>query len=114
MAMHEFNKLKKLSDIVSMNEYQNHLEDILWEGNAMIDAGFYLEVYINPDGIDDEDSTDGESFFVFINKEITFEEFTNLKQFSHGSLRKQTMTINVIPNEDELYEDERNQSEDLE
>lgn len=112
MAMHEFNKLKKLSEIISMNEYQDHLEDVLWEGNVMIDEGFYLEVYINPDGIDD-DTSNGHSYYKHINNEITFEELVNLKQFSQGSFRKMTMTINIIPDQNEQFQEKRNLCENI-
>jgi len=111
--MHEFNKLKKLSEMISKDEYQDHLEDVLWEGNVMIDEGFYLEVYINTDGTD-EQTANGQSFYKYINNETPFEEFVNMKQFAKGSFRKMTMTINVIPDQDEQYKKERELSENIE
>lgn len=105
-------KTKRLSDIISKNDYIEHLEDMVWDEDIVIDQGFYLEVYINPDGVySDEDgghSSNGYSIFRYINKDITLGEFLNMDLFAEGSLRDSTMTIFVIPNEDSLFEEERN------
>lgn len=105
-------KTKRLSDIISKNDYIEHLEDMVWDEDIVIDPGFYLEVYINPDGVygdeDGEHSSNGYSIFRYINKDITLGEFLNMDLFAEGSLRDSTMTIFVIPNEDSLFEEERN------
>lgn len=104
-------KVKRLSDIISKNEYVEHLEDIVWDEDVVIDAGFYLEVYINPDGVygdeNGEHSSNGYSIFRYINKDITLGEFLNMDLFAEGSLRDLTMTIYVVPDKDALFADER-------
>ena len=101
-----------MSDIISKNDHVEHLEDMVWDSEIVIDEGFYLEIYINPDGIygdeNSEHSSNGYSMFRYINKDITLGKFLNMDLFSEGSLRDSTMTISVIPNEDSLFEEEWN------
>lgn len=105
------NKAQRLSDIISMNEYVEGLEDIIWDGSVIIDKGFYLEIYINPDGVIPNENGDitanGYSCFRYVNKDVTLDELLKMDDFSEGSLRKFTMTIIVIPNQDPLFTRER-------
>ena len=101
------NKVKRLSDIISMDDYVKGLEDIVWSGEAIIDKGFYLEIYINSDGVipneDSEITSNGYSCFRYINQDVTLDELLTMDDFSEGLLRKFTMTITVIPNKDPLF-----------
>lgn len=103
---------KMLSEFISKEDDTECLEDIVWGKEVIIDEGFYIEVYINIDGVygdeDGEHSSNGYSLFRYINKEISYEDFLNLDLFNEGSLRDSTMTIHVIPSTDKAYEDERN------
>lgn len=112
MSVNTAERTKKLSDIISKDGYIEHLEDIVWNEDIVIDEGFYLEVYINPDGVygdeDGEHSSNGYSLFRYVNKDVTLGEFLNMDLFNEGSLRDSTMTIFVIPNEDSMFEEERN------
>lgn len=112
MSVNTAERTKKLSDIISKDDYIEHLEDIVWNEDIVIDEGFYLEVYINPDGVygdeDSEHSSNGYSLFRYVNKDVTLGEFLNMDLFNEGSLRDSTMTIFVIPNEDSMFEEERN------
>lgn len=95
----------KLIDLIDKNDYIKHLEDEIWNEKILIDEGFYVEVYINPDGI--YQSSNGYSLFRYVNKEISFGDLLKLELFNQGSLKESTMTISIIPNKDISFKEER-------
>jgi hypothetical protein len=87
--------MKRLSEEYNTNEYNEHIEEMLWEESIIIDKGFYLEVYGNSDGKYDEESSEGASYFVYIDKELTYGQFLDI--FSDmGSVKDDTLTIRVM------------------
>lgn len=107
----------KLSNLISMDQATEQIENMVMNENIIIDEGFYLEIYINPDGVycdeDEECSSNGYSLFRHINKSISFGDFLELELFNEGSLKDSTMTINIIPNKDPLYEEDRSMCTNL-
>lgn len=101
--------MKKLSNFYDQNQFMDSVEDVLGSGkdDVLIDVGFYLEGYMNPDGVfnDDEDAhSNGSSLYLYVDVETTFEEMLGLFE---GRLKDQTLTISIIPSVDVTYEEER-------
>lgn len=62
---------------------------------AIIDAGFFLEAYGNPDGVEQDDATDGGSLFFHVDVDTDCDRI--LKVCAHlGSLRDGTLTLRVV------------------
>lgn len=94
--------MTRLSEQYKFNEYQTHIEETLWDANIIIDEGFYLELYGNPDGKYDTESSEGSSHFVYIDQPITYGRLLDV--FSDlGSVKDDTLTIRII-GEDETQE----------
>lgn len=105
---------QKLSDFYSNNEYQKGIEQIWWKKKAKditLDTGYYLEVYVNDDGVD-SGTANGSSTWFYIDKETSmsalFEYFEG-----EGSIKDDTLTIILIPSLDEGYERERGFAEPI-
>lgn len=100
---------KRLSQDYEKDIYEEGIEENLFDANTIIDEGFFLEVYINPDG-KDSDISEGTSYFVYIDRDTTYNEF--IKKFSEagGSIKEDTMKINIIPVDDVSYRVERNEA----
>ncbi|MDF2879616.1 MAG: hypothetical protein K0R54_173 [Clostridiaceae bacterium] len=107
--LHSF-KVKYLSnslECLDLKDFISKLEDEIPNGiNPIFDKGIYIEVYVNPDGIyNEEETSNGFSCFRYIDEPLTYEELLSL--FDEGSLKKDTLTINYIPSDDEDYQQER-------
>lgn len=105
-------KPKTLSDTVSKNHCTDRLEDYFTEDGLIIDKGYYLEIYINPDGVD-SGTSNGRSYFFYVNKPVSVREFLSMDKLKDGNLKDGTMTINLIPAEGDAFEKERMVSERL-
>lgn len=93
-----------LSNMINRDDFIEKLEDNLIDKDIIFDKGFYIEVYINYNGIYSE-SFDGYSIFRYIDEELTYEELLTI--FNDGSLKNETLTINIIPSQDNDYKPER-------
>lgn len=100
----------RLSELTSKDEWRDEVENFLFQcldAKLLIDAGFYLEVYTNPDGVfEDEQSSNGASTFVWIDEDTLFGELLDVFE-DMGRIRDQTLTVSVIPAVDEIYAKER-------
>lgn len=93
-------KLKKLSDFIKKDEVNQNIEEILWDDDIILDEGFYIEVYLS-------DNADSKSIFRYINKDIRYDDFIKLDIFNGNTPKNNTMSINIIPNEEVHYTVER-------
>lgn len=98
--------MKYLSEEFSKNKAEDQLEELIYDGNIIFDKGYYIEVYCNLDGKYDEDSSNGASTFIYLDEEITYNDLIKLFQ-GDGSVKDDTMTINIISDNDPLYSQER-------
>jgi len=88
----------RLTGLVKFGEAATNLEEKLFSADDVIDAGFYLEIYGNPDG-KGSDSADGASLFTYVDREVTYGQL--LKAVSHmGSVRDDELSIRTIGNEE--------------
>jgi hypothetical protein len=105
----------RLSELTGKNERRDEVENFLFvhrNAEIIIDAGFYLEVYTNPDGVfEKEQTSNGASTFIQVDEDTTFGELLDLFE-GEGRIRDQTLTIQVIPAEDESYARERGFAEE--
>lgn len=86
--------MTRLTDHVKIGDAKSNLEDILFSEEIVIDAGFNLEIYGNPDGAT-SDSADGASLFTLVDRDVTFGEL--LAAVNHlGSIRDDTLTIRTV------------------
>jgi len=86
--------MTRLTEHVKIGDAKSNLEDILFSADIVIDAGFNLEIYGNPDGAT-SDSADGASLFTHVDRDVTFGEL--LAAVSHlGSIRDNTLTIRTV------------------
>lgn len=91
--------MNRLSDNFKKTETATCIEDMVWEGDTIIDEGFFLELYGNPDGKYDEESSNGASYFTYIDKDIRYVELLNI--FSYlGAIKDNTLTIRTVGDED--------------
>lgn len=100
------NKVKMLSDFIMKNEINQNVEEILWDNDIIINEGFYVEVYLS-------DNADSKSIFRYINKDIRYDEFIMLDIFNGNTPKNNTMSINIIPNEDINYKTDRDRCTNL-
>jgi len=100
----------RLSELTSKDEWCDEVENFQFQyhdAKILIDAGFYLEVYTNPDGVfEEEQSSNGASTFVWIDEDTLFGELLDVFE-DMGQIRDQTLTVSVIPAEDEIFAKER-------
>lgn len=109
--MYTQKEVKKLSDIVSSDEYVDNLENIIGDTNLLIDKGFYIEIYFNPNGVDITRKHIEETAIYYwrhIDRECTYGDL--LLIFNEGSIRDNTLTFRLIPNEDVFFTKERKKS----
>ena len=71
--------------------------------NCIIPAGTYLEIYCNPDGLHDEDSSNGFSIFIEVDKEISyFDIINNSDMLDSCSVKNDEVRIDIITSDDEF------------
>lgn len=93
---------KKLSEEITSCLFYEQIEEILFNESIIIDKGYCLELYGNPDGKHDSESSNGTSTFIYIDEELTYEEL--LKMFEQlGSVKDDTLTIRIV-DEGEIQE----------
>lgn len=92
--------MQRLSTTVDINTATLNLEDSLFSADIIIDAGFDLEIYGNPDG-KASDSKDGASFFTHIDRDITYGQL--LTVVAHlGSVRKNELSIRTVGSDESI------------
>ncbi|PLS19555.1 hypothetical protein CVD28_03820 [Bacillus sp. M6-12] len=109
-----FYPIQRMSDIIPRDELIEGLENILGDVEVIFDEGYYLEIYIQPNGVSYVNPEDiktgnvdrGFYFFRYIDKECTYEELLNI--FYIGSIKEETMTLTVIPSKEWFFENQRN------
>lgn len=86
---------RRLTTYVKFGVAVAHLEEEqLLDAEDVIDAGFYLEIYGNPDG-KTSDSGNGASLFTYVDRDVTYDEL--LKAVAHlGSLRDDELSIRTV------------------
>lgn len=86
--------MTRLTDHVKVGEAKPNLEDILFSADIVIDAGFNLEIYGNPDGATSE-SAEGSSLFIHVDRDVAFGELLAAVSYL-GSVRDDTLTIRTV------------------
>lgn len=86
--------MNRLTSFVKIGEPADNLEDKLTDAATVIEPGFNLEIYGNPDG-KASDSSNGSSLFTHVDREITYGQL--LKAVAHlGSVRDDELSIRTI------------------
>lgn len=106
--MKSFKRIERLSDIVGNNILVEEAENILGDIDWIIDEGYYLEVYINPEGVKKGEPEKTEGFIRYIDKECSYGELLSI--FHEGSVREETMTFALIPCTEDFFESIRKRS----
>lgn len=103
--------VEKLSDIVPSDEYVDYLENIIGDTNLLIDKGYFIEIYINPNGVDIASKHIEETALYYwrhIDEECTYGDL--LLIFKEGSIKENTLTFRLIPTNDVFFAKEREKS----
>lgn len=80
-------------------EYEN-IQEILYE-DCIIPKGTHMEIYVNPDGIYEEDLTsDGFSIFLYIDKDITYYNLLDADIYDGCSVKNNEVRIDIITESD--------------
>lgn len=90
--------MKRLVNLVKLGEASNNIEEQVFSADVVIDAGFNLEAYGNPDGKGSE-SAEGASLFIHVDQDVTFGQL--LSAVAHlGSVRDDTLSIRTVANDE--------------
>ena len=91
--------MKKMLDFLS-NDYEG-IQEMLYE-DCIIPKGTYMEIYVNPDGIYEENlSSDGYSMFLSVDKDITYFELLNADIYDGCSVKNNEVRNDIITENDE-------------
>lgn len=90
--------MKKIFELL-MDDYEN-IQEMVFE-NCIIPEGTFMEIYVNPDGIYEEDLTsDGFSLFLHVDKEITYYDLLNADIYEGCTVKNDEVRIDLITEED--------------
>lgn len=89
--------MKNLFELIG--ECQENIQDLVWE-DCIIPAGTKLEIYCNPDGIYDEDSSNGFSLFILFDVDTKyFDLIENYDLLESCSVKNNEVAINISEEE---------------
>lgn len=92
--------MKNIYEILKIKGTIKHLQDILFE-NCIIPEGTHMEIYCNPDGVYDEDSSNGFSMFLVLDKDVSYFDIINNSDLLEGcSVKNDEIIIDIIGEDD--------------
>lgn len=90
--------MKKIFEFL-IDDFEN-IQEMVFE-DCIIPKGTYIEIYVNPDGIYEENLvSDGYSLFLFADKEITYHELLNADIYGGCSVKNNEVRIDIITESD--------------
>lgn len=92
--------MKTINEILQTEGTMESIQEELFE-NCTIPKGTHMEIYCNPDGLDNEDSSNGFSLFLLADKDISYYDIINNSDLLEGcSLKDNEVRIDIIREDD--------------
>lgn len=90
--------MNKIFQILA-GDYEN-IQDSVYS-DCIIPKGTHMEIYVNPDGVNNEDVTsNGFSMFIHVDEDITYFNLLNLDIYDGCSVKNDEVRIDIITEDD--------------